>query len=39
MSVEKDIVEYGSGTWVRTHGAWVLWEGHDRLGLVCGANL
>jgi hypothetical protein len=23
-SVEKDTVAYGSGTWVRTHDAWVL---------------
>jgi hypothetical protein len=27
-SVEKDIVAYGSGTWVRTRDTWVLWEGH-----------
>jgi hypothetical protein len=27
-SVEKDIIAYGSGTWIRTHDAWVLWEGH-----------
>jgi hypothetical protein len=31
-SVEKDTVAYGSGTWVHTHNAWVLWEGH---GMVC----
>jgi hypothetical protein len=31
-SVEKDTVAYGSGTWVRTHDAWVLREGH---GMVC----
>jgi hypothetical protein len=31
-SVEKDTVAYGSGMWVRTHDAWVLWEGH---GMVC----
>jgi hypothetical protein len=28
-SVEKDTVAYGSGTWVRTHDAWVLWEGYN----------
>jgi hypothetical protein len=27
-SVEKDTVTYGSGTWVRTHDAWVFWEEH-----------
>jgi hypothetical protein len=26
-SVEKDTVAYGSGTWVRTHDVWVLWNG------------
>jgi hypothetical protein len=31
-SVEKDTVVYGSGMWVSTHDAWVLWEGH---GMVC----
>jgi hypothetical protein len=31
-SVENDMVAYGSGTWVRTHNAWVLREGH---GMVC----
>jgi hypothetical protein len=31
-SVEKDIVAYVSGTWVRTYDAWVLREGH---GMVC----
>jgi hypothetical protein len=31
-SIEKDTVAYGSGTWVCTHDAWVLWEGHD---MVC----
>jgi hypothetical protein len=27
VSVEKDTVAYGSGTWVRTHDTWVLREG------------
>jgi hypothetical protein len=31
-SVEKDTVAYGSGTWIRTHDMWVLWEGHS---MVC----
>jgi hypothetical protein len=31
-SIEKDTVAYGSGTWVRMHDVWVLWEGH---GMVC----
>jgi hypothetical protein len=31
-SVEKDMVAYGLGTWVRTHDAWVLCEGH---GMIC----
>jgi hypothetical protein len=31
-SIEKDMVAYGSGTWVRMHDVWVLWEGH---GMVC----
>jgi hypothetical protein len=31
-SVEKDMVVYESGMWVRRHDAWVLWEGHS---MVC----
>ena len=27
-------VAYGSGTWVRTHGAWVLWEGHGMVRML-----
>jgi hypothetical protein len=23
-----------SGTWVRTHGAWVLWEGHGMVRML-----
>jgi hypothetical protein len=26
--VEKDMIAYGSGTWVRKHDACVLWDGH-----------
>jgi hypothetical protein len=26
-SVEKVTMAYGSGTWVHTHDAWILWEG------------
>jgi hypothetical protein len=33
-SVEKDPVAYGSGTWVRTHDAWVHWEGHDMISML-----
>jgi hypothetical protein len=33
-SVEKDMVEYESGTWVRTHDASVLWEGHDMIHML-----
>jgi hypothetical protein len=33
-SVEKDTVAYGSGTWVRTHDAWVLWEGHGMVRML-----
>jgi hypothetical protein len=31
-SIEKDTMTYGLGTWVRTHDAWILWDGH---GMVC----
>jgi hypothetical protein len=34
VSVEKDMVAYGSETWVRTHAAWALWEGHDMLRML-----
>jgi hypothetical protein len=27
-------VAYGSGTWVRTHDTWVLWEGHDMIRML-----
>jgi hypothetical protein len=27
-------VTYGSVTWVRTHNAWVLWEGHDMIRML-----
>jgi hypothetical protein len=30
-SVEKDTVAYMSGTWVRTHDAWILWKEHDMI--------
>jgi hypothetical protein len=33
-SVEKDTMAYGSGTWVRTHDAWVLWEGHGMIRML-----
>jgi hypothetical protein len=33
-SVEKDMVAYGSRTWVRTHDAWVLWEGHGMVRML-----
>jgi hypothetical protein len=33
-SVEKDTVAYGSGTWVRTHDAWVLQEGHGMVRML-----
>jgi hypothetical protein len=33
-SVEKDTVAYGSGTWVRTHDVWVLWEGHGMVRML-----
>jgi hypothetical protein len=33
-SVEKDTVAYGSGTWVRTHDVWVLWEGHSMVRIL-----
>jgi hypothetical protein len=25
---------YGSGTWVRTHDVWVLWEGHGMVRML-----
>jgi hypothetical protein len=25
---------YGTGTWVRTHNAWVLWEGHGMVRML-----
>jgi hypothetical protein len=28
-SVKKNMIAYGSGTWVHMNDAWVLWEGHD----------
>jgi hypothetical protein len=34
ISVEKDTVVYGLGTWVRTHDAWVLWEGHSMIRML-----
>jgi hypothetical protein len=33
-SVEKDTVTYRSGTWVHTHDAWVLWEGHGMVRML-----
>jgi hypothetical protein len=33
-SVEKDTVAYGSGMWVRTYDAWVLWEGHGMVHML-----
>jgi hypothetical protein len=33
-SVEKDTEAYGSGTWVRMHDTWVLWEGHDMVRML-----
>jgi hypothetical protein len=33
-SVEKDMVAYGLGTWVHTHDAWVLWEGHSMVHML-----
>jgi hypothetical protein len=33
-SVEKDTIAYGSGMWVRTHDAWVLWEGHGMVRML-----
>jgi hypothetical protein len=33
-SVEKDMVAYGSGTWVHMHDAWVLWEGHNMIRML-----
>jgi hypothetical protein len=33
-SVEKDIVAYGLGTWVRTHDMWVLQEGHNMVHML-----
>jgi hypothetical protein len=33
-SVEKDMIAYGSGTWVRTHDAYVLWEAHDMVRML-----
>jgi hypothetical protein len=33
-SVENDIMAYGSGTWVHTHDAWVLWEGHSMVHML-----
>jgi hypothetical protein len=33
-SVEKDTVAYWLGTWVRTHDAWVLWEGHGMVRML-----
>jgi hypothetical protein len=33
-SVEKDMVAYGSGTWVHTHDGWVLWEGHNMVRML-----
>jgi hypothetical protein len=33
-SVEKETVAHGSETWVRTHDAWVLWEGHDMVHIL-----
>jgi hypothetical protein len=33
-SVEKDMVAYGSGMWVRMHNAWVLWEGYSMVHML-----
>jgi hypothetical protein len=35
-SVEKDTIAYGYGlgTWVRTHDAWVFWEGHGMVRML-----
>jgi hypothetical protein len=33
-SVEKDTVAYGPGMRVRTHDAWVLWEGHSMVRML-----
>jgi hypothetical protein len=33
-SVEKDMVAYGSGTWVRTYDTWVLWDGHGMVHIL-----
>jgi hypothetical protein len=33
-SIEKDTVAYGSGTWVRMHDAWVLWERHGMVRML-----
>jgi hypothetical protein len=33
-SVENDTVAYGLGTWVRTHDAWVHWEGHGMVRML-----
>jgi hypothetical protein len=32
--VEKDMVAYGSETWVRTYDAWVLREGHGMVRML-----
>jgi hypothetical protein len=29
-----DMVAYGSGTWVRMHNAWVLWEEHGMVRML-----
>jgi hypothetical protein len=34
IPVEKDMVVYRSGTWVRTHDAWVLCEGHGMVHML-----
>jgi hypothetical protein len=28
------MVAYGSGTWVRMHGMWSLWEGHSMVRML-----
>jgi hypothetical protein len=33
-SIEKDIVGYVLGTWVRTYYVWVLWEGHGMVHML-----
>jgi hypothetical protein len=33
-SVKKDTMAYGSGTWVRTHDVWVLWQGHGMVHML-----